>query len=121
MKRTLVLCILLAAGCTTKQLTIVEPELQDIDSIVARSEHSIEEACTANQRVDSVVREGVVKINNHITEMNQQMQKLRVTQKVETVRVDTVYVETKKNFWGREKTKTTVVSNTTTSVDSTEN
>lgn len=122
MRIATLLYILLAAGCATKKpVEPTEPGLYEIDSVLARSEQSIKEACVVNEQVDSTVKESVVQINNHIDEINQQVQKLRVSQKIETVRVDTVYIETKKNFWGREKTKTSVVSNTVTTVDSTEN
>ena len=38
---------------------------------------------------------------------------------VKTVyKIDTVYIETKKNFWGKEKTNTTIKSDSTEVVDS---
>lgn len=122
MKQTLLLYILLTAGCITKKtIDPIEAQVAEVDSVIAHSQEVIEEACTLTQKADSVVKEDISKMTSQIEAMNLEVEKLRTVQKIEKIRIDTVYIETKKNFWGREKTKTTVVSDSTVSINVTDN
>jgi hypothetical protein len=83
-------------------------------------------ALKIGSRCDSITRSRIVKTVETLRDLKEevvkyQTEKMRlmdeITFKTEKViyKVDTVYIETKTNFWGKQKTKTSVVE----SVDST--
>lgn len=122
MKQALLLCTLLIIGCTSKRaIEPVEMEMARVDSVIAHSQQVVKEAHLANHRADSAVKEDVAKVVKIMRVLNLQMEQMKTVQKVEKIRIDTVYIETKKNFWGKEKTKTTIISDTIVLVDSIEN
>lgn len=116
-------------SCTNSEHKVNDIVLSDMDSIVVQSQKGVTSANTINKKSDSVIKRDVVKIvykikylNNEIekykTERITLMEQLKTTS--EKVRIDTVYIETKKNFWGKEKTNIKVTSDSTikTSIDS---
>ena len=122
MKKVLVFCALVIAGCSSEKVVDpIEVKIAEADSIIAHSQEVIEQAFIVNEKADSTVRVDVSKVVNEIKAMNLEVQNLKAIQKIEKVRIDTVYIETKKNFWGKEKTKTTVVSDSTVIIDSLQN
>lgn len=122
MKKVLLICALVIAGCSSeKTVETTEAKIAEADSVIAHSQEVVEQAFIVNERADSIVREDVAKVVDEIKAMNLEVQSLRAVQKIEKVRIDTVYIETKRNFWGKEKTKTTVVSDSTVIIDSLEN
>ena len=122
MKKVLVFCALVIAGCSSEKVVDpIEVKVAEADSIIAHSQEVIEQAFIVNEKADSTVRVDVSKVINEIKAMNLEVQNLKAIQKIEKVRIDTVYIETKKNFWGKEKTKTTVVSDSTVIIDSLQN
>lgn len=122
MKQTLLLYILLTAGCISKKtIDPIEAQLAEVDSVIAHNQEVIQEAQSLTEKADSVVKEDISKMTSQIEAMNQEVAQLRTVQKIERVRIDTVYIETKKNFWGREKTKTTVVSDSIVLINTTDN
>lgn len=122
MKKVLFICALVIAGCSSeKTVETTEAKIAEADSVIAHSQEVVEQAFIVNERTDSIVREDVAKVVDEIKAMNLEVQSLKSVQKIEKVRIDTVYIETKRNFWGKEKTKTTVVSDSTVIIDSLEN
>jgi len=122
MKKVLVFCALVIAGCSSEKVVDpVEVKIAEADSVIAHSQEVIEQAFIVNEKADSTVRVDVSKVVNEIKAMNLEVQNLKAIQKIEKIRIDTVYIETKKNFWGKEKTKTTVVSDSTVIIDSLQN
>jgi hypothetical protein len=122
MKKVLVFCALVIAGCSSEKVVDpIEVKVAEADSIIAHSQEVIEQAFIVNEKADSTVRVDVSKVINEIKAMNLEVQNLKAIQKIEKVRIDTVYIETKKNFWGKQKTKTTVVSDSTVIIDSLQN
>lgn len=122
MRKVLFICALVIAGCSSeKTVETTEAKIAEADSVIAHSQEVVEQAFIVNERTDSIVKEDVAKVVNEIRAMNLEVQSLKAIQKIEKVRIDTVYIETKRNFWGKEKTKTTVVSDSTVIIDSLEN
>lgn len=122
MKKVLLICALVIAGCSSeKTVESTEAKLAEADSVIAHSQEIVKHAFIVNEKADSIVKEDVAKVVNEIKAMNLEVQGLRAIQKIEKIRIDTVYIETKRNFWGKEKTKTTVVSDSTITVDSLQN
>lgn len=122
MKQALLVCLFLSIGCTSKKaIEPVEMEMAKVDSVIAHSREVVKKAYLANHKADSAVKEDIAKVVNTMRIMNLQMEQMKTVQRVEKIRIDTVYIETRKNFWGREKTKTTVVSDSITLVDSIKN
>lgn len=122
MKKVLLICALVIAGCSSeKTVETTEAKIAEADSVIAHSQEVVEQAFVVNERTDSIVKEDVAKVVNEIKAMNLEVQSLKAIQKIEKIRIDTVYIETKRNFWGKEKTKTTVVSDSTVTIDSLQN
>jgi len=122
MRKVLLICALVIAGCSSeKTVESTEAKLAEADSVIAHSQEIVKHAFIVNEKADSIVKEDVAKVVNEIKAMNLEVQGLRAIQKIEKVRIDTVYIETKRNFWGKEKTKTTVVSDSIVTIDSLEN
>ena len=105
-------------GCSTSEPTEKEYLLTD-DSILIKSQNNLDTAAIVNHKSDSITKENVVKVIRDIKFLTTEVEKykeinLLTSQKVATekiiYRVDTIYIETKKNFWGKEKTSTSVKS-----------
>lgn len=122
MKKVLLICALVIAGCSSeKTVETIEAKIAEADSVIAHSQEVVEQAFVVNERTDSIVKEDVAKAVSNINAMTLEVQSLKAIQKIEKIRIDTVYIETKRNFWGKEKTKTTVVSDSIVTVDSLQN
>jgi ABC-type phosphate/phosphonate transport system substrate-binding protein len=122
MKGLFFLCILFILGCSSESVVVIESrQVVEADSVIAHSERVVNESFVVTKKVDSVVKHDIVKVFDELHQAKEQINSLRSVQKIEKVRIDTVYIETKKNFWGKEKTKTTVVSDSIVIVDSLEN
>jgi hypothetical protein len=91
------------------------------DSIIAKSNKTILVSDTVNEISDSITTtkvDGVVKEIRYLTKYVERLKIERVnltkelTVSKQNVRIDTVFIETKKSFWG--KPKTTINSKTET-------
>lgn len=120
--RILVLLTLLV-GCSTPQIEN-EKTYEKIDSVIHSSEINIIRSDSVNRESEKSVAKKVNQTVNKIEGLKEEVSTLK--QEVEAARmmvktvykVDTVYIETKKNFWGKSKTNTTVISDSTEVVDS---
>lgn len=122
MKKVLLICALVIAGCSSeKTVETTEAKIAEADSVIAHNQDIVEQAFVVNEKADSLVKQDISKVIGNIKVLNLEMQSLRAIQKIEKVRIDTVYIETKRNFWGKEKTKTTVVSDSIVTIDSLQN
>jgi hypothetical protein len=86
-----------------------------------KSHEDIQFADTIQKKSDSITKDKVLKIVTEIKYLNKEVEKFRtekltlenklkvVSEKV-IYRIDTVFIETQKNFWGKKKTVTTVNS-----------
>jgi hypothetical protein len=122
MRLTLIFLALCILGCVNK----VEPvysakETFEFDSLINHSKEIIYQSESANHKVDSIVKKEIVEVLGQLDNAKAELKSLKSIQKIEKVRIDTVYIETKKNFLGKERTKTTVVSDSTVIIDSLQN
>ena len=110
--------ILSFAGCVHDSNTDIL-DTASVDSILINSKNNLDTAVIVNQKSDSMTKETIIKVVKEIKFLNNEVEKykeinLLTSQKVATekiiYRIDTVYIETKKNFWGKEKTSTSVKS-----------
>jgi hypothetical protein len=122
MRATLILLAICIVGCVNKVEPIyTEKETFEFDSLINHSKEIIYQSESANHKVDSIVKKEIVEVIQQLDNAKAELNNLKLVQKIEKVRIDTVYIETKRNFWGKEKTKTTVVSDSIVTVDSLEN
>lgn len=118
-------------SCSPKESNKTNDNLiNSSDSVLVNSVNNIK-ICDTVQRVsDSITQDKVVKVITKIKYLNTTVEKLKIEKlqlsrelKVskQNVRIDTVFIETKKSFWGKEKrtikTKSEVQS--TETIDST--
>ena len=88
----------------------------EVDNILENSQKHFDTAVIVYKQSDSVAKEQVVKIVKEISYLNTEVEKYKEVLSKQTIatekivyKIDTVYIETKKNFWGKEKTNTTIL------------
>jgi hypothetical protein len=131
MKKILLIMFVLLISCSPKESNKTSDNLvNSSDSVLVNSVNNIK-VCDTVQRVsDSITQEKVGKVITKIKYLNNTVEKLKIEKlqlsrelKVskQNVRIDTVFIETRKSFWGKEKrtikTKSEVQS--TETIDST--
>jgi hypothetical protein len=116
--RKLLFLILFFTACGDSSNTNMV-NTSSIDSILINSKNNLDTAIIVNTKSDSVTKETVVKVVKEIKFLANEVEKykeinLLTSQRVATekiiYRIDTIYIETKKNFWGKEKTSTSIKS-----------
>lgn len=89
------------------------------DTLLLESDMVIKNAETSSKKIDSVTNETSEKLNDNIEVLNNTINNYKIqTQKIKSVsikekiiyRVDTIFIETKKNFWGKTKKSVSSVS-----------
>jgi hypothetical protein len=116
-KNILLACLLV--GCTTKTTTEA-PEITYTDSLIAVSDSVMASAECSSKTLDSVttataekVKDNVKVLTNTITNYETKIKAATKTITVEKVIRDTVYIETKKSFWGKTRKSITTSSDST--------
>lgn len=127
MNRVLALAILFLLGCGQKKVEEVYEKAYEVDSLIKHSNKNLDTVQIVDHKIDSLTKLKFVTVVREVKFLNNEVEKYKgiatktmVSEKI-VYRVDTVYIETKKNFWGREKTNTTIKSDSTISekIDST--
>jgi hypothetical protein len=113
--KNLALIILLLVGCTSPQIKN-ENTYEKIDSAIQNSQINIVRSDSVNRENEKSVAQKVDQVAQKIKILKQEIQIAKTTTKT-IYKIDTVYIETKKNFWGKEKTNTTVVSDSSVTQD----
>ena len=119
----------LALGCSSPKVEVPE-ELEPVDTIILKSQNNIIDVKQVDSTTDKVIETKVIKavekievLTKEIIKVKGENAKMKVMLKNPPVIriVDTVYIEKKRNFWGKEKTNITVKSDSTSteSIDST--
>jgi 5-methylcytosine-specific restriction endonuclease McrBC regulatory subunit McrC len=130
MKQTLAIAIMFLFSCTNQESEIVIEKADAVDSLIEQSNKNLDSARIIDHKSDSVTKEQVVKIVKEISYLNHEVEKYKEVLSKQTIatekivyKIDTIYIETKKNFWGKEKTNTTVKSDSviTEKIDTTSN
>lgn len=128
MKYIFLILSLCLFSCSTSK---VEPEIVEVDSVLLNSEQHLITSDSIQKKSDSTTKAQVIKVIREFKYLTNEVEKFK-TERIQLMnvqnlttekiiyRIDTVYIETKKNFWGKEKTSTSVKSDssTTTNVDS---
>ena len=100
----------------------VTPTSDELDSIITKSSITLKVSDTVQKKSDIATEQKVFKVVTQIKYLIKSVEKLKIEKlelvrelksSKENVRIDTVYIETKKNFWGKEKTTINVKSDST--------
>ena len=130
MKLKSVLVALAFAGCTSSETTT--PVMTRTDSLMIESDSVIAKAECSSKVLDSVTTATAEKVTGNVDELTKTItnyeNQIKATIKlkaVERIIRDTVYIETKKSFWGKTKTSLSRKSDSSVSesetVDTTQN
>jgi hypothetical protein len=112
-----VICIFLAS-CQEEEVSVETPVA---DSIILKSQDNLIVSEKQNAMADSAVAKKTQKIiekigfltrevYNYKLEREKMLEEIKTTTSKVVYKIDTVYIETKKNFWGKTKTSTSVKS-----------
>ena len=117
MKQTLAIAIMFLFSCTNQESEVVIEKADAVDSLIEQSNKNLDSVQIIDHKSDSVTKEQVTKIVKEISYLNTEVEKYKEVLSKQTIatekivyKIDTVYIETKKNFWGKEKTNTTIKS-----------
>ena len=95
-----------------------------LDSVISKSSKNIQISDTVQKKSDSATEQKVGKIVKEIQYLTKFVEVLRIEKQnlsrelsvsKKTMRIDTVFIETKKNFWGKEKTTVNTKSDSSSS------
>lgn len=117
MKKLLLISVLFLFSCKNQKQEVITQQMIETDNILETSQKHFDTAVIVYQQSDSAAKEKVIQIVKEISYLNVEVEKYKDVLKNQTIatekivyKLDTVYIETKKNFWGKEKTNTTVKS-----------
>jgi regulator of replication initiation timing len=117
MRKLLLLSVLFLFSCKNQNQEVITKQMVEVDNILENSQKHFDTAVIVYKQSDSVAKEQVIKIVKEISYLNTEVEKYKEVLSKQTIatekiiyKIDTVYVETKKNFWGKEKTNTTIKS-----------
>ena len=120
MKNVLILLSLFLISCKNSNIKQME-ESSEIDSVLIKSQENLIESNLIQKKSDSTTKEQVIKVikdfkilTNEVMKYKTERVNLMSLQNVTTekiiYKIDTVYIEVEKNFWGRKKTTTSIKS-----------
>lgn len=119
MKILYTLLLFLVIGCSSRQ-TKTENNYEKVDSIIQNSKITLIKSDSVNRESERIITQKVNQTVAKINDLKEEVKEAKSTVKTLTVvKVDTVFVEKKKNFWGKEKTTIKTVSDSTVVEDST--
>ena len=126
MKKFILFTVIFFVSCGQKPDTEIIDDTPT-DSVLINSQQHLITSDSIQKKSDSTTKEQVIKVirdfqilTNEITKYKTErltlMNQLQLTTEKIVYRIDTVYIETKKNFWGKEKTQTSVKSDSTVTI-----
>jgi hypothetical protein len=114
MRNIILFTVFLLISCGNKEDNKIKNESTVIaDSAIVNSQNNIMVSDTIQKKSDSITHEKVVKVITDIKYLTNTVKKLKIEKlqlSKQKVRIDTVFIETKKSFWGREKKTITTKS-----------
>jgi uncharacterized protein YcfL len=129
MKKTIIaLTMLLSVGCSSNEPTTPVgstatevPVMDETDSLIMKAQQSADQLTTVTNETADKVSNNVHKLTEQIKVYELQTKTIKAVKQV--VIHDTIYIEKKKNFWGKEKTTINRASDSTSTetTDSTSN
>ncbi len=116
------LLFLFLVGCTDSS-TEIKIEKNETDSILIKSKETVFKTDSISKKVDQQIEDKVKDVKEDIADLKKENIALSKAALIKTEKIirDTVYIETKKNFWGKTKTSTNVKSDSTETIDSLNN
>ncbi len=120
MKNVLTLLGLFLISCNNGDMKQME-ESSEIDSVLIKSQQNLVTSDSVQKKSDSTTKEQVIKVIRDFKILTNEVMKYKtervqlmslqnvVTEKI-IYKIDTVYIEVEKNFWGRKKTTTSIKS-----------
>ena len=124
MKKTLIIFGLFLFSCNSPEKPVVVPV--ELDSVLIKSQQNLITSDSVQKKSDSTTKEQVIKVIREFKILTNEVERFK-TEKVQLMslqnvstekviyRIDTVYIEVEKNFWGRKKTTTSVKSDSSVS------
>jgi hypothetical protein len=124
MKKSLLIIGLFLFSCNNHEESVILPV--EVDSVLIKSQQNLVTSDSVQKKSDSTTKEQVIKVirefkilTNEVerfkTEKIQLMSLQNVTTEKVIYKIDTVYIEVEKNFWGKKKTTTSVKSDSSVS------
>ena len=124
MKKSLLIIGLFLFSCNNPEESVILPV--EVDSVLIKSQQNLVTSDSVQKKSDSTTKEQVIKVirefkilTNEVerfkTEKIQLMSLQNVTTEKVIYKIDTVYIEVEKNFWGKKKTTTSVKSDSSVS------
>jgi hypothetical protein len=124
MRKSLLIIGLFLFSCTNPEESVVAPI--EVDSVLVKSQQNLVTSDSIQKKSDSTTKEQVIKVirefkilTNEVERFKTERVQLMSLQNVSTekviYRIDTVYIEVEKNFWGKKKTTTSVKSDSSVS------
>jgi hypothetical protein len=117
MKKLLLISVLFLFSCKNQKQEAITEQIIETDNILENSQKHFDTALIVYHQSDEAAKKQVIKIVKEISYLNHEVEKYKEVLKNQTVatekivyKIDTIYIETKKNFWGKEKTNTTIKS-----------
>ena len=125
MKKSLLIIGLFLFSCNNHEESVILPV--EIDSVLIKSQQNLVTSDSVQKKSDSTTKEQVIKVirefkilTNEVEKFKTEKIQLMSLQKVNTekiiYKIDTVYIEVEKNFWGKKKTTTSVKSDSSSVV-----
>jgi hypothetical protein len=119
MKKLVLILGLFLFSCNNPEEFVVEPV--EVDSVLIKSQQNLVTSDSVQKKSDSTTKEQVIKVirdfkilTNEVMKYKTERVQLMSLQNVSTekiiYKIDTVYIEVEKNFWGRKKTTTSIKS-----------
>jgi hypothetical protein len=119
MKKSILIIGLFLFSCINTEESVVVPV--EIDSVLIKSQQNLVTSDSVQKKSDSTTKEQVIKVIRDFKILTNEVMKYKtervqlmslqnvVTEKI-IYKIDTVYIEVEKNFWGRKKTTTSIKS-----------
>jgi hypothetical protein len=125
MKKSLLIIGLFLFSCNNHEESVILPV--EVDSVLIKSQQNLVTSDSVQKKSDSTTKEQVIKVirefkilTNEVERFKTEKIQLMSLQRVNTekiiYKIDTVYIEVEKNFWGKKKTTTSVKSDSSSVV-----
>jgi hypothetical protein len=124
MKKSLLIIGLFLFSCNNPEESVILPV--EVDSVLVKSQKNLITSDSVQKKSDSTTKEQVIKVIREFKILTNEVERFK-TEKVQLMslknvstekviyRIDTVYIEVEKNFWGKKKTTTSVKSDSSVS------
>lgn len=125
MKKLLLIIGLFLFSCSNPEESVISPV--EVDSVLIESQQHLITSDSVQKKSDSTTKERVIKVirefkflTNEVEKFKTERIQLMSLQQVNTekiiYKIDTVFIEVEKNFWGKKKTTTSIKSDSSSVV-----